>query len=190
MKNIKNTWQIIFIMICLCFTMGIIIGAVFYNIGAIQINNLWLKDIIPHMSPFYILFVKNSKMFIAAWFLGFLSFGIPIIMALSIIKGFIYGYAFSYIASINGVEGIKEFILYIVPYNIVSMIPFLISGSFSCCIILKKFVKIKSAKSRLRREKEKNITEFIIIFILSCIMAGLACVLETYLSRYIVVNIC
>ena len=183
MKKTKSAGQIIFIMICLCFIAGIFAGAVIQNIGIDKIKDLCLNESLPKNAPFYALFVKNSKLFILSWLIGFISFGIPFIMAISILKGITYGYAFSYMLSLNGIGTLKDILLFVIPYNVISSIPFFISGTFACWAATRKF--IKSSKSCLRREKEKKKTEFIIIFILSLILTFISCFVEIKLSGYV-----
>ena len=184
MKKNKNTGCILFVIICVCFISGIFAGSFIQNIfpNIKELNNFAVKEVLPQNLPFYMLFIKNSKFFLIILALSFLSIGIPVIMSVFAITGLLYGYAFSYVLSGYGMGGFKSFIISALPYYIFKTVPVIISGCFASWVIMRKFVSQRPSKSYLKREKEKNVTEFIIVFIISCIAAFFACYVETRLS--------
>lgn len=184
MKKNRCTGSIIFILLCILFVSGIFTGSIYANIfsGAGFIKSISLKETLPQNLPFYSLFIKNSKFFILILLLSFVSFGIPIITALCMLNGIFYGCAVSYIFSLNGTASLKYIIFYIIPFCILKTLPLVISSCFSCWRITKFFSVSRNQKSYLRREKEKNITEFAIVFIISCIIVFFVCHSESGLN--------
>ncbi len=177
MKKGKSTSCLIFIIICLCFIFGVIFGSITQNTTNIEIlKSISLNEVLPQKLSTYSLFVNNSKFFIILLFISFLSIGIPIIMFIFFINGMFYGYGFSYILSQNN---INSFVLYTFIFNIIKLLPLLITGCFSSMVILKKFIINKNSKSYLKREKDKSIIEFAIIFTVSCIITLIVCFIET-----------
>ena len=182
MKKNKNTLLKIIIILFLSFIFGIWTGSVSANINTpfSVLSNIFVKSIVPQKVPFWISFLKNSAFFMAVLIFGFFPFGIPLIIFISFIDGVFYGYGFSYIISVYGFEKFKMFFIYGVPFNALKNISFFISSWFSAYRVIGKF-NIKSGRRFLKQDRERSMTEFVIIFVLSTILSLLSCYAELLL---------
>ncbi len=136
MKKNKSTCPVVFILICVCFIFGIIVGSVYQSIteSSFFINKIAVKEIIPQNMSFYMMFIKNIKFGIIILILSFISIGIPLILSVFVLNGIFYGCAFSYIISLNGFNGFKTFIFTVLPYSILRLAPLIFTGCFSSII--------------------------------------------------------
>ncbi len=185
MKKNKNTLLNIIIILLLSFIMGIGTGSVSANLNTplSVLSNVFVKSVVPQNISFYTSFLKNSVFFIIVLIFGFFPFGIPLIIFLSFIDGIFYGYGFSYIISAYGFEKFKLLFIYAVPFNVLKNLSFFISSCFSSYKVMEKF-KYKTGKRRFaKQDKERTMTEFVIIFAASCILSLLSCYAESLLCE-------
>ena len=184
MKKNKSTCPVVFIIICICFIFGIVTGSLAESLSQNSdfIHKMAINEVIPQNMSFYILFIKNIKFGIIILLFTFISIGIPLIMAVFVLNGIFYGYAFSYIISLNGFEGFKIFILTVLPYSLIRLTPLIFSGCYSCLLIMRKFFHEHTSKTYLKRETEKTKLEFAIVFSAIFIMAVFSCLVENKLN--------
>ncbi len=184
MKKSKSTCPVVFILICVCFIFGIIAGSVYESVteSTFLIDKIALNETIPQKMPFYMLFIKNIKFGIVILILSFISIGIPLILSVFILNGIFYGCAFSHIISLNGFNGFKTFVLTVLPYSMLRLMPLVFAGCFSSLFIMHRFFKERSSKSYLKREIQKTKLEFAIVFFMLCIITFASCLLETKLN--------
>lgn len=113
------------------------------------------------------------------WFLGISIIGIPIILFLLFMKGFIMGFSIGSILSIYKIKGILGAILYIFPHHILSIIAYLLLSYFAIMFSKRLFDYLFLKKEvGLKKLMQKYIKVLII-----CLCAALICSLsETFLA--------
>ena len=113
------------------------------------------------------------------WLLGISIIGIPVILFLLFIKGFIMGFSIGSIISIYKLKGVVGAILYIFPHHILSIIAYLLLSYFSIMFSKRLF-------DYLFLKKEvglKKLMQKYIKILLICLCAMLICAIsETFLA--------
>jgi len=193
-KHIEdNFW--LYIIIVLCFCIGIIIGILTVNhMGNIDDNNLLsylnnfttsiTKGTISYKTILIETIKNNFSLIIVIWFLGFTIIGIPLILFIDIIKGFTMGFTMTFMIKGLGIKGIGLSTLMVLPQNFI-YIPCIIISS----VIAMEF-SLMLLKNKINRQWTSNIGSkmatysFTFIFISSIMCLGF--ILESYLTPNIV----
>lgn len=116
---------------------------------------------------------------VIVWFLGISIIGIPIILFLLFIKGFIMGFSIGSIISIYKVKGIIGAFLYIFPHHILSIISYILLCYFAIVFSKRLFDYLFLKKEvGLKKLMRKYIKIFLICFVVS-ILCSLS---ETFLA--------
>lgn len=189
----KNVWerkQMVIIIICFSLLLGIILGA----IGANTMNELQYHEIGNYLSGFFhtlkenklsekegfsYSFIKYEKYVMLIWLCGFIPPGIIAIILLLFFRGLGLGFTTAVMIKEYGNFGAVLSSVSYLPQNII-MIPVLVTISYIAIeYILKKFT-YGSPKSRLKREKQKIMIEYCIVFAISGIFVAIAAGIESY----------
>lgn len=91
-------------------------------------------------------FKNNIQTFITLWFLGISVIGIPLIIGLVLLRGFIIGFTVGFIVKQLGFKGFLFSIFSILPQNII-FIPWVIISSAFALMFSISFIKSKINKS-------------------------------------------
>lgn len=194
MKKIqKNVWerkQMVILIICFSLLLGIMLGA----IGANTMDELQYHEIGNYLSSFFDTlkkdglsekenfsssFIKYEKYIILIWLCGFIPPGVVAIILLLFFRGLGLGFTTAIMVKEYGNFGMILSAVSYLPQNII-MIPILIIVSYIAIeYILKKFT-YGSLKSKLKREKQKTMIEYFIVFIVSGIFVTIAAGIESY----------
>lgn len=126
---------------------------------------------------------SNLLYCIGIWLLGISIIGLPVIVFLLFMKGFITGFSIGSIVSIYHWKGIVGAITYIFPHHIISLLLSILLSFYAISFSSKIF-------SSLFLKKEINFKEamhrYIKIFII-CLIGFLICsILEIYLSPFLI----
>lgn len=132
--------------------------------GAITINMIGVeqkKDIIKFLESFFKIISENDvdnailikqslknnlQTFILLWFLGITIIGIPLIIGLVLIRGFVIGFTVGFIVKELGIKGFVFSVFSILPQNIF-FIPWIIASGVCSLMFAIKFIKSKFNKN-------------------------------------------
>ena len=182
MENKKDRrWQMVLIIVCLCFFAGIVTGAVSLTETdaekTVKIIEL-VGENTRECSAFGILYMKRIKYILAMWFSAFFGAGIALILVIMFSTGIMYGFSSAFIAAQKGMEKIVHCIL---PQNLFILPIYIFMALWSVNFVLNGFTDY-GPKSRLKREREKHITEHIIILLTAMAVTAVGCFLELHTS--------
>lgn len=134
---------------------------------------------INYMASFLNGILANLTYLIVFWLLGISIIGIPIIIFLLFLKGFILGFSFSSIISIYGIKGIPLSIASQVPHSFILLIFFILMGFYAINFSVRLF-RVLFLKENINLvpyfKRYNQIAIICAIGILFC------CFLETFLS--------
>lgn len=183
--------QIILIFICLSLLIGTIAG----SIAANTMDELQLKQLGEYLSGFFHdfsgesvaqkenfidSFWKYEKYTALIWICGFLPPGAVVIIVVLLFRGIGLGFTTAVMIQRYGSSGILLAIVSYLPQNIFLIPVLILMSCTSIEYILKKFT-YGTAKTKLKREKQKTFLEYCIIFALCTLLVGAACAIEVYL---------
>lgn len=194
-KHIQNSiWLYILSMLCLC--IGVVIGV--YSVkymnetdkNAIadffkQFNSI--AHDVNHKALFLETLKSNMPIIIAIWFLGMTMIGLPIILAIDILKGFTVGFTVSLIINSLGIKGVWCSLLTVIPQNVI-YIPCIIFGSvisMEYCIML---LKNKSAAYN-NRSFTGNFSSYSVIFLIISGIMLIGFLYEIYVTPNIITSL-
>jgi stage II sporulation protein M len=184
----------LYLFLLLIFIIGILFGSIFITI----LNETDKNSVLAQITSFfeqiktgkidYIGALKNSitsNLFyvVATWLLGISIIGIPIIIVMLFIKGFMIGFSIAAIIAKYKLIGVLGAFTYLFPHIILSiMVGFVISYyalglSFN---LLKAVVEKKSINF------SEIINRYSFIMLVSIIMMVISSLIETFLSPYII----
>ncbi|MEA4815805.1 MAG: stage II sporulation protein M [Lachnospiraceae bacterium] len=187
--NINKKRQILIIAVCLFFMAGIVVGSIF----ARGLFGEKIMDILPESSfengkmsflPLNEAFLKNVFFSAVIWFCGFASFGVVFIAGIIFLKAMSYGYAVSIVIR---AKGLGFAALAFLPQAIIIVPVYILMACVAISYIKEKnFNKIPI--KRLKREKSRMFTEYVIIFASAAILIFLASLIESCFVPFFIGN--
>lgn len=138
---------------------------------------------INYLSSFFNSIITNLLYIGLIWLLGISIIGIPIIIILISLKGFIVGFSVTSIIATYGFKGIVGSFTYIFPHQIIFLLLLVLLGfySISFCIKLFKYLFLKqniNFKDAMRR--------YFKILLISSITATFISLFETFIATYFI----
>lgn len=168
-KN-SHTRQIILLIICLFFALGVLIGAfcsIKYNINPATVTT-------PQSIP-QALFVFGKFVFVI-WLIGFFPFGIFFVPPVAAFCGYSYGLSStSFLLS----KDLAMFARFSATYLLYTM-ALMLSACASMHLCFNTYKNIKNSKDTLPREKQRILIEYIIILLISVLPLSLGVGLEFF----------
>ena len=168
-KN-SHTRQIILLIICLFFALGVLIGtfcAIKYNIKPVNVTT-------PKSIPQAILVF--GKFVFAVWLIGFFPFGVFFVPPLAAFCGYSYGISStSFLLSRDLVMFARFSAIYLL-YTMALML----SSCASMHLCFNTYKNNKNSKETLPREKQRILIEYIIILLISVVPLSLGVGLEFF----------
>lgn len=179
MKKKKHSrWQMILLIVCICFFIGILIGGVSASVlGSEQAERLsvYVSKMNSDNIGFKDLFFKHSKYIVAMWLSGFVYSGSLLIMIIIFIIGLFYGFSSSFVAMTENMRNVIR----LFPHNSILIPAYIFMAVWSIEFVLKKFSN-NGPKSRIKRERHKRLSEHIIILSVGLLINLVGCLLEYY----------
>ena len=178
--NINKKRQMLVIVVCLFFMAGIITGSLFAGgpMGEKIINAIpegGLNRSGASFLPLSEAFSKNMFLNAAIWCCGFFSFGIILAAGLVFLKAVSYGYAVSVVMRANGIGFAAAAFL---PQALIIVPVYILTACAAISYINERSFN-KIPQRRLKREKNRMRTEYIIIFLASVIFIFAASIIES-----------
>lgn len=138
---------------------------------------------INYLSSFFNSVITNLLYIGLIWLLGISIIGLPIIITLVILKGFIVGFSIVSIIATYGFKGILGALSYVFPHQIIFLLLLVLLGfySISFCIKLFKYLFLKqniNFKNAMRR--------YLKILLISSITAVVISLFETFIATYFI----
>lgn len=121
----------------------------------------------------------NLTYLIVFWLLGISIIGIPVIIFLLFLKGFVLGFSFSSIISIYGIKGILLSIASQIPHSFILLIIFLLMGFYAINFSVRLFRVLFLKENINLIPYFKRYNQILIISIIGILVC---CLLETFLS--------
>lgn len=149
--------MLIYIILSIIFMIGISSGAITINMIDVEQK----KELVKFLESFFKLinedsvdnlmlikqsFKNNLQTFILLWILGISIVGIPLVIALVLLRGFVIGFTVGFVVKELGFKGIIFSIFSILPQNII-FIPWIIVSSAFTLIFSIRFIKDKFTKA-------------------------------------------
>lgn len=196
-KHIQNSiWLYILSMLCLC--IGIVIGiySVKYMAGTDKnvitdflnhFNSNSASYSIDHKTLFIETLKSNMPIIISIWFLGMTMIGLPVILAIDILKGFTVGFTVSLIINSFGMKGVLFSFLTVIPQNII-YIPCII---FASVISMKYCIMIFKNKSGSYNNHNftGNFGSYSVIFLIISVIMAIGFLYEIYITPGIITSL-
>lgn len=192
-KHIKdNIW--LYTSCILCIFIGMILGVYYLKyMGQADRNNInnylnqFLKNIsVTNLNMKYIFqrVLKNTIPFILLiWFLGLTVVGIPLILILDVLKGFVLGFSISSLVNNLGGKGILVVVAGVIPQNII-YIPAIIFIS----VVAMKF-SLGIIRNKMNKQWTTNIVNKFISYSVLIFIASLICFIGFFIEAYFTPNI-
>ncbi|MCD8036024.1 MAG: stage II sporulation protein M [Clostridiales bacterium] len=182
MKNKKaGRWQAILLIVCICFFIGVLVGA----LSAGELKNEQAEALKSYAYfldrndiGFGKLFVKHGKYIAGIWLAGFLYSGAVIILIIVFTIGIFYGFSASFAAAQRGIGYVA---LNLLPQNCLLIPLYIFASVWSLGFVLNRFSN-NGPKSRIRRERNKRLSEHLVILICCMAFNGAACLSEIYIT--------
>lgn len=134
---------------------------------------------INYIATFMNSILTNLTYLIVFWLLGISIIGIPIIIFLLFLRGFILGFSFSSIISIYGIRGIPLSIASQIPHSFVFLIIFLLIGFYAINFSVRLFQVLFLRENINLTPYFKRYNQIMFISIIGILIC---CLLETFLS--------
>lgn len=190
MKNGVDKRLFIVVFICLLFLISAAAGAFLANwaagsqkelngIAGIVLNTVKSESIERNGSLSDII-LKYGKYIFAMWCLGFISPGVVFIIIMTVFRGMVCGASTAAAMSSLGAKGIAYVLIAYMPQGAILVPAYIAAAYFSIEFVLLKFKKLPP-KARLKREKDKNLLEYTLIFAAITILLIVASVIEYYI---------
>lgn len=138
---------------------------------------------INYLSSFFNSVITNLLYICLIWLLGISIIGLPIIVVLIGLKGFVVGFSIVSIIAIYGFKGVLGMVSYTFPHQIIFLLLLVLLGfySISFCIKLFKYLFLKqniNFKDAMRR--------YIKILLISSITSTFISLFETFIATYFI----
>ena len=182
LKNKRDNSTLI-IFLSLAFLLGITIGAIYSTTisGNLDKN---LSDFFSgtektayQNQSFIKIYFKYIKYSFLIWICGFFTPGVAVVFGILIFKGGFYGFTTASLLRAYGIKGILYAIISYLPQNII-VIPIYIFLAYTAIRMIAKRIVPLRGKNALKREKQRIINEYIIIFFISALLIMIPSIIE------------
>ncbi|MGF7057029.1 stage II sporulation protein M [Brassicibacter mesophilus] len=188
-KHINNNFLLYFLLV-LFLMIGISAGAITVSV----IDNSQKQEMISFLNSFFkILNQNNVDSFILLkhsllnnvqtlffiWLLGIIVIGVPLVMGIVMLRGFIIGFTVGFLVNELGFKGFVFSILAILPQNI-----FVIPGIIIISAISISF-SLKTIKNKINRKNRYNFTAELIRYSLITVSLSILLILGSLIEAYI-----
>jgi len=180
----------IYALVILVFVLGVTLGAI--AVKALTVEQK--KELLGYLSQFFTslqkgtLAVKNDlarqaifsnlKTVAIIWIMGLTIIGIPVVLAIIFIRGFVIGFTVGFLAQEMVLKGVLFAIAAVLPHNLVTIPALIIASaaavSFSSLLIKKKFLK-----------KNHNLRHCFLGYLFLSLAIAVVCVLASLVEAYI-----
>jgi len=126
-------------------------------------------------------FITNITYCLGVWLLGISIVGVPIILFLHFMKGFIVGFSIGSIINIYRLKGIVGAIAYIFPHHIINMLLSILLCFYATRFSIKLFSYLFLKKDINLKEAMRRYLKILIICFIGFIISS---ILEIYLSPF------
>ena len=183
--------MLIYIILTIVFMIGISSGAITIN----MINAEQKRELVKFLQSFFklinedeidnILLIKQSfknnlQTFVLLWFLGISIIGIPLVIALVLLRGFAIGFTVGFAVKELGLKGVVFSVFSIVPQNII-FIPWIIISSTFTLIFSIRFIKDKLTKNS-KGTYINSVMMYTLIMSILFIISLSGTIIEAYIS--------
>lgn len=141
---------------------------------------------INHKALFIETLKSNMPIIIGIWFLGMTMVGLPVILAIDILKGFTVGFTISLIINSLGIKGVWFSFLTVIPQNIV-YVPCIIFGSvisMKYCIML-----FKNKSGGYNHNFTENLGSYSVIFLIISAVMAIGFLYEIYIVPGVITSL-
>lgn len=185
MRNKKmGRLQITLAVVCICFFIGIITGAVsergLSTEQAAKLSTYW-GICGNENTDFSRLFIKHGKYIFAMWLSGFVLPGSVIILIIIFTIGIFYGFSAAFAAQSKGIAFVLTNIF---PQNALLVPLFIFTAVWTIMFVLKKYSN-NGPKSRIKREQRKTLSEHTVILAVCLLCNSAACMVELYIVKFL-----
>ncbi|MEG1495048.1 MAG: stage II sporulation protein M [Bacilli bacterium] len=127
--------------------------------------------------------LANLLYVIGVWLLGISIIGLPVILFLLFMKGFIVGFSISSIISIYGFKGVLGVIAYLFPHHLLGLLMVVVLSFYAVTFSIKLFLSLFLHKNiNLRAVMHK----YIKILLLMLVIAVVVSLLEIFINPYLI----
>lgn len=184
----------LYLFLLLVFIIGVLFGSIFITILDEQDKSTILSQIgtffdqIRNNKIDYIGVLRNSLtsnlLYIGIiWLLGISIIGIPIIIIMMFVKGFMIGFSLAAIVAKYKIIGILGSLTYIFPHVIISVIVIFVMSYYALRLAFSLFKAVIERKSINFGEV---ISRYGLILVISMILMVISSILETFVSPYVI----
>ncbi len=188
-EHFKNNFFLYFISI-LCLMIGICAGAITIKI----IDEGQKKEILNFLDSFFKIinendinsfellkqsFVNNFQTIMLLWFLGIIVIGVPVILGILALRGFIIGFTVGFLFEGFGFKGFLFAVFAVLPQNF-----FVIPSLVIISVISTKF-SIMIIKNKMRKNIRYNFFSAITSYTINIILISSLLVLGSFVEAYI-----
>ncbi|MPM35214.1 hypothetical protein SDC9_81804 [bioreactor metagenome] len=176
--------QMTLAVVCICFFIGIITGAVsergLSTEQATKLSTYW-GICGNENTDFSRLFIKHGKYIIAMWLSGFVLPGSIIILIIIFTTGIFYGFSAAFAAQSKGITYVLTNIF---PQNALLIPLYIFTAVWTIMYVLKKYSN-NGPKSRIRQERRKTLTEHTVILGVCLLCNSAVCIVEICIERFL-----
>jgi len=184
----------LYLFLLLVFIIGVLFGSIFITILDEPDKNTVISQITSFFDQIknnkidYMGVLKNSVssnlLFILfVWILGISVIGIPIIIIMMFLKGFMIGFSIAAIIAKYKLIGILGSLTYIFPHIIISLLVIFMMSYYALRLSFSLLIAVVERKSINFNE---IINRYLLVLVISVIAMVVASLIETFLSPYII----
>ncbi|OFI07609.1 stage II sporulation protein M [Clostridium acetireducens DSM 10703] len=188
-EHIRNNF-LLYIINIFCICIGIVLGIYtvkymgsFENSDLLNYLKSFTKNVTSNNIDVRLVFIQTLKnnipIILAIWFLGLTMIGIPIVLIISLIKGFTIGFTISFIINSLGIKGIWVVMFGIVPQNMV-YIPCIIL----MCVLSMEF-SLEILKNKINNKMKINVWNRMLGYSFTFIFLSLFMFLGFFVEAYV-----
>lgn len=181
------------ILVCVCLLIGVVFGA----IGANRLDSAGMEGIGQYLETFFASFGleensgqgmpeivwKYGKYTAIIWGLGLLPVGAIFILGVLIFKGMAYGFTSAVLIKQYGGKGIAIAAASYLPQNLILVPLYIFMAYIGIQYVIYRYTFLPP-KARLKREKQKRLTEYVIILAAAFLATTLAAAIELYITPF------
>ncbi len=194
-KNHIQKQKKIYLFLIVLFTLGIISGIIYIfllsdvdrTLLVEEVSSFFQKmktwDNLSYGSSFVNSVLSNLLYVIGVWLLGISIIGLPFILFLLLMRGFVFGFSIASIPSIYGFKGVLGSFLYLLPQQIV-LVPLALLLTFhAMSFSIKLFSHLFLKKNINLKEAMRYYLKTLLIASIGAIVASL---LEVFVNPYLI----
>lgn len=184
----------LYLFLLLIFIIGVIFGSIFITILDEPDKNTVLTQIdtffkqidsnkIDYMSVLKNSTTSNLLFVLAIWLLGISIIGIPIIIIMIFLKGFMLGFSIASIIAKYKLIGVLGGLTYIFPHIVISIMVIFVMSYYALRL---SFNLLRAAIEKKSINFSEIINRYSLVMVISIIIMIIASLIETFVSPYII----